>query len=244
MKELLNFKHYSHTHIHFFDDNIPELVVKMLDNNNSFSIIDIGCGDGRFFYFLKNRGYFGRTKRIVGVDLSEKRLSRVKKLFPEVETMLSDVCNLSEVSNSSFDFVISSQVIEHVNDDNKMIKEIKRILKTGGKTYISSVIKKKYGFYIYRKNGDFVLDPTHVKEYKSEKEFFRLFERNNLKILYTNKKRVKFPVIDLFVRFMIKINFLDPENTNFMNNEIVRWVRNRIKIPIIGYSNIEVVCEK
>ena len=241
---MVDFKEYSQKHIHFFSDSIPKLVEEMLGDTINFSIIDLGCGDGRFFYFLKKNGYFNRVKKIVGVDLSQERLNRAKKHFPEIQTMIADVCNLSKVKNSTFDFVISNQVIEHVNNDYKMVREIKRILKNGGQAYVSSVMKKKYGFYIYRNNGVFVLDPTHVREYKSEMEFDEIFEKNNLKILHTNKNQVKFSIVDLCVRSMIKFGMINSDNTDFVNRKIVKWFRNHFKIPILGYFTIEAVCQK
>ena len=81
--------------------------------------------------------------------------------------LLKNILN-KKSENEIFDVVISSQVIEHVSDDNELLKEIGRLLKSDGIAYISTVIKKWYGFYIYRNGGKFRLDPTHVKEYPSK----------------------------------------------------------------------------
>ena len=74
--------------------------------------------------------------------------------------------------SKSFDLVVSTQVIEHVPDDQAFVREIKRVLTSGGLCVVSSVIKMHFGWYFYRnKQGERVLDPTHVREYSSAQEF-------------------------------------------------------------------------
>jgi ubiquinone/menaquinone biosynthesis C-methylase UbiE len=110
------------------------------------------------------------VERIVGVDISKERIKRLKSFCPFAEGIVADVQNLKQIPDNSFDIAISNQVIEHVPDDSKMLKEVYRILKPNGYFYVSTVIKKWYGFWIYWNNG-FKLDPTHVREYKSKENF-------------------------------------------------------------------------
>ena len=86
---------------------------------------------------------------------------------------------------NNFDFIYSSQVIEHLEDDKKMIKEFSRLLKSKKFFYVSSVIKRPFTIYKYRNNGRFVLDPTHEREYSNEKEFLDLFKEDFKLIKYS-----------------------------------------------------------
>jgi len=61
-----------------------------------------------------------------------------------------------------------------------MLRETRRILKPGGLLYTSTVIKKMVGGLDLLEKR-FKLDPTHVKEYKSEKEFLKLLKKAGLK---------------------------------------------------------------
>ena len=46
--------------------------------------------------------------------------------------------------------VIANQIIEHLKDDELLIREIKRITKEEGIVYISTVFKKWYGWYFLK----------------------------------------------------------------------------------------------
>ncbi len=149
------------------------------------SIIDLGCGDGGFIFSIKK--YFPEIN-ISGIDISKRRIRGLKKRFSESKFFCCDVCNTG--LREKFDFLYSNQVIEHVENDKLMIKEIGRLLKNGGLVYLSSVMKKPWAIYQYRNNRRFVLDPTHEREYKNSKEFLDLFKKDFRLIKFT-----KYPVV-------------------------------------------------
>jgi 2-polyprenyl-3-methyl-5-hydroxy-6-metoxy-1,4-benzoquinol methylase len=233
--------------VHIYDENIPNLLKKSikLKNQKKFNILDLGCGDGRLLYSLKLNNLLTNSKRIMGIDKSDIRIEKFKKILPESESKISDVCNLDFLENDLFDIVISSQVIEHVSDDNLMLNEIRRIFKPDGIAYISSVIKKKYGFYIYRINGKFCLDPTHLREYSSKEEFLNLIKKNKLKIIDLEIKQVKYSFIELISRILAKIGILTLSSIqNIYVDKKWMTITKKINIPIIGYQTIEVLCKK
>jgi len=236
-------KKYSKYHIHFVDLEVPKLLGKLLKSfDKSFSIVDLGCGDGKILWALYNKGLFKNARRIVGVDISEERINRLKEFSPFAEGFVSDVQDLKMISEESFDIAISSQVIEHVPDDSKMLKEVYRILKPDGHFYVSTVIKKWYGFWIYWNNG-FRLDPTHVREYGSEQEFLDLLKENGFEIIEHKTEKVKYPVMDLIVRIFIKANLIKPSPDFYQKHKLLRKLR-KIKMPVMGYRTIEAIVKK
>lgn len=154
--------------------------------HNSKRIVDLGCGDGNFITSVMN---IDNKKILSGVDISPRRIEYLKNKFPEKRFVCADVCETGLKSNY-FDFVISEQVIEHVEDDNKMVKEIDRISKNGAFIYVTSVIKKPWAIYKYINNRKFVLDPTHEREYNSKEEFLKLFDKK-FKLINVNVYPVK-----------------------------------------------------
>lgn len=50
--------------------------------------------------------------------------------------IVADICDMPEIASESFDIVFASSVLNHVYDDNKALKEIKRVLRPGGMAFL------------------------------------------------------------------------------------------------------------
>jgi len=243
---MTDFKKYSENFLNLYTDETPEILLKFFDKNKlNLSVLDLGCGDGALLMFLYHKGYLKNAKRIVGVDLSLERLKRIRsQKILSIQLICSDACSVKQLDDNSFDYIFNTQVIEHVPDDKVLLVEIRRLLKKNGILYISSVVKRRYGWYVHRNNGRWVLDPTHVREYSSEKEFVSRVRSAGFKILESKITQYKFIPIEFFVR-RIYFPIFKPQNINsfFLRHKILNKLR-LIKIPVIGYYTIEVVAEK
>lgn len=227
---------YSDYSFQYYVTTIPELLKKYLESTPYTSLMDLGCGDGSLLYSLKMNGYF-KGKNIYGVDLSPKSIALVKKIDPKIHAYVDDVENIKNIKNNSIDFIISTMVIEHV-DDKKLLKTIDRILKKKGVAYITTVFKKPYGWYFYRRNGKWVMDVTHLREYTKDEELMKLINKKKYSMLESKKSLIWFPIADFFTRrLMIK------NRKFFEENPLFNFIH-KIKIPIIGYYAWEVVLEK
>lgn len=89
----------------------------------------------RFYLYLKMKQYFNppMNGKILGISGIENFRSLISKEAEVLDVQYPDVDmqNLSYADNS-FDFVISDQVIEHLEDPNKAVCESYRVLKEGG----------------------------------------------------------------------------------------------------------------
>jgi len=246
MKDRL-FRGYSRRHVHFYSEEVSVLLESGLALANKVvkkpSIVDLGCGDGRLIFALYKRGLLKNVGEIVGVDISEERIGRLTKELPFVKGIISDASNVKELPDSSFDFVICSQLVEHVEDDDMLVQEIRRLLRVGGLAYISSVIKKWYGVYFYFRDGSFRLDPTHVREYSSVDEFVSLIANNGFEIVDVKTHRVMFPLLDLIIRLFIRIGLLEPNVRFYQQHKVLSKIR-RVRMPVVGYRSIEVLAKK
>ena len=175
-------REYSEKFIQPIDNpEITEDIKELIDDNNVKNIVDLGCGDGTLIYAIKKA--YSKMK-ITGIDISPRRINNLKSKFPKSKFYCRDVCQ-TKLKKESFDFVHSSQTIEHVEDDKKMVEEMYRLLKKEGILLVSSVIKKPFAVYKYiNRHKKFALDPTHEKEYKNEKEFLDLFKERFKLIKY------------------------------------------------------------
>lgn len=238
------FQSYSAFHVHFYDREVPELLEWILSEKSKrgcFNVLDLGCGDGRLLFSLQRRGLLKNAGKVVGVDISETRVKRLVENVSGVIGLVSDACKVEELDNGSFDVVICSQLIEHVPNDHALLREVRRLLKEDGWLYISSVIKKPYGFWLYRRDGQFRLDPTHIREYPSKEAFLLLLEKEGFTPMKVSCEKVKYPVVDLLIRILIMIGLYEPEGiqTIFLKHGLLAKFRKLLELPIFRYETIE-----
>jgi SAM-dependent methyltransferase len=85
-------------------------------------LLDAGCG--RTAPVL--RGYLGRVKRLVGVELVD-----FKDVPPGIETYKTDLAHLP-LADASVDVIMSRSVFEHLTDPESVYREMARVLRPGG----------------------------------------------------------------------------------------------------------------
>jgi 2-polyprenyl-3-methyl-5-hydroxy-6-metoxy-1,4-benzoquinol methylase len=112
------------------DAGFYKLEKSLRANNDNFSLLDIGCATGALLASLRETGW-----RVTGVEISPSAEygRNVRKL---------DIRNLTleenKFPNESFDVVLASHLIEHLNDPRSFLSEINRILKGNGYVFITT----------------------------------------------------------------------------------------------------------
>lgn len=87
---------------------------------DSFSLIDVGCGGGSFLNSVKH--YFPNAE-IYGVDVSELAINNLKKIGIDGE-----VSSLYDFQTAHpYDYIVSSQVLEHLNRPHDFIAKVRSI---------------------------------------------------------------------------------------------------------------------
>ena len=112
-------------------------------SDGEISILDLGGGAGAYSFPLAKKGY-----KVTLADLSETLLSQAKKQKEEdkVQNLVScDQVNATDLScykDNSFDVVLLFGPLYHLTEKDereKCIKEIRRVLKPGGKVFASFI---------------------------------------------------------------------------------------------------------
>jgi SAM-dependent methyltransferase len=102
----------------------------LLRTEEAPSVLDVGCATGALPAFLSERGW-----HVTGVEISPgaEYARNERKL---------DVRNLPLEENKfpkdSFDVVLASHLIEHLNDPHSFLAEIRRVMKKNGRLYITT----------------------------------------------------------------------------------------------------------
>jgi len=99
------------------------------------TIADLGIGKGYYY-----SGLDLSQKYITGVDLSNKNLVKLHAYYPSIKIVEKDI-RYTGLPDKAFDLVIMSQTIEHVEDYWDVLKEAKRICKSGGYFLVATPIE-------------------------------------------------------------------------------------------------------
>jgi ubiquinone/menaquinone biosynthesis C-methylase UbiE len=106
-----------------------ELMEQLIGNNKNLKILDLGIGTGGDLKTLNKHG------KVYATDINRE----VLELIPKNLYFKKKVCDATNITYNSnkFDLVILFDVLEHVKDNKKVISEIKRVLKKGGKLLLT-----------------------------------------------------------------------------------------------------------
>ena len=105
-------------------------VIEGFELRSRDKILEIGCGNG---YYLSLLNRMGMKLNLIGIDNCQLALDDAKKYIGDdsVKLILCDAAKLP-FKNNSFDKILMSEVIEHVENEELVIKEALRVLKKGG----------------------------------------------------------------------------------------------------------------
>jgi len=102
------------------------------------NILDAGMGFGQYSYYLARKS---RLWQIKGVDVKEEQISDCNTFFTKIkqENTSFFVCDLVHLDEKEkYDFILSVDVMEHIEDDNQVFVNFYNAMKKGGMLTIST----------------------------------------------------------------------------------------------------------
>lgn len=190
------------------------LILKFNKNTKQTKTLDIGFGNGSFFYSLLQNGY--NVQNLYGIDMDYFMINNIKEKI-NLNAKNLDVVdiqkNKSKFDSNFFDVIASFDVIEHLNDDVNFLLEINRILKNGGLLLVQTPVKKSL-FYKIKKDED----QTHIN-LKTKQGWEKTFTECNFNII--ESKSILFynllPFLDKIINFKTAKPLFAP---SFISQEI------------------------
>lgn len=117
-------------------------------------VLDIACGEGYGANLLAQAAI-----EVTGADINQETIAAARKKYGRSNLKFETASTLAlPFPDASFDMVVSFETLEHLEEQQQMIAELKRVLRSGGLLIISTPDKKNYT----DKTGH--LNPFHVKE--------------------------------------------------------------------------------
>ena len=230
---------YTHAHRHFYTDALPPLLLETVTRHTGDLIADLGAGDGATLWALEQRRLLGDTA--YAVDLSRQRVARAERVSPKVRGVVADATRVEALADGAVDGAIASQVIEHVEDDRALAAEIARLVKPGGWWYVGTILRGRYAWWVYRVDGTWQLDPTHVREYASEQELVSALGHPELRIDRVLATPLSFPVLDLALRGAAAVRALPRDSLSEIYTRTPRLAgARRLRLRVPGYRLLEV----
>ena len=95
-------------------------------------VLDVGCGTGYGTAILAEH-----AAQTIGIDNSNNAISFAKRRYPKVDFRQMNAQQLC-FPDASFDLIFSSENFEHLPDQASHLRELRRVLKTGGLCFIAT----------------------------------------------------------------------------------------------------------
>ena len=144
------------------------------DSINARNVLDVGCGEG----YVTNHIKESRNEiHIEGVDYSPEVIKKARIFNPEIKFTEGSIYDL-RYNDNTFDLSVASEVLEHLEQPEKGIAELKRVSKkyciitVPNEPFfrIANILRLKY-------LSSFGNTPGHVQNW-TKKDFKRLLDDN------------------------------------------------------------------
>ncbi len=127
----------------FFSEEVREKAYEMAQLEENTTAADIGAGTGFITEGLLKRGL-----KVIVVDQSQEMLDQIRKNFKDsdhLEYKIGDAESLP-IADNEVDHVFANMLLHHVEEPKNAIKEMRRILRPGGKLLITDLDKHDHEF--------------------------------------------------------------------------------------------------
>lgn len=176
---------------------IKNIITTIAGFNRDFSrVLDIGGGLGLFSMNFKLN--FPTSKVIILDKSKHEGIKEILTKFPTLKItdyVQEDIQNKTSFEKSSLDLIFALDILEHVENPSIAIDEILRILKENGLLFISVPTESVLLKLVRRLIGtikNIQVNPHWLGMVSSEKEFFKILQQKNIKIILKRKYPFQF----------------------------------------------------
>jgi len=197
------------------------LIAKNYDKRDK-KLLDIGAGDCQYKSYFKNLKYYSQDIE----NNSQKNIDYVSDIKP------------IPLKNASFDYLLCTQVLEHLKEPHLAFKEFYRILKKGGSLFLTTHLSFEehltpVDYFRFTRYGlKYLAESNGFKVEKIEPQGGRFIVlAKELQILFPRLLKNKYLILIFYIVFSIPLfflslifyllDFLDKEKSLTLNYECI-----------------------
>jgi 2-polyprenyl-3-methyl-5-hydroxy-6-metoxy-1,4-benzoquinol methylase len=214
-------EYFGDTHQNWFkhpDTKLFDGIIKELDlmNASGKTLLDVGCGRGDFLRYAHSKHV---KTRMCGIDITLNQEKGIEFLQGDFSTYSFE---------SQFDFIVSTMVIEHMDDPTTFVRKIYDCLKPGGTVFLTTINSgaiMHHNARLFKSLGirvvyDRLYDHHHLQHYTND-SLARLMKDGGITIFV--QKNHNFPLSGLDL----------PKS-----NRLVQWIYLLGVSVIFSFSNV------
>lgn len=197
-------------------------------------ILDIGCGEGGYSRALAHKGA-NVTSIDCAVDLINFAIKKADEEGLKIAHFVRNSNDLFDIEDSTFEIVLSSMMLMDCEDLFGTVKEISRVLKPGGKVFVSVLHPCFNGGNIRWTGGD---DETKVvvEDYFSPKEWEAFIGGISSPVIFRHRTLEEY--VKVFIQNDLRIvDMNEPLPTNEQVEKSSRIGR-LLKIPMFLFMEL------
>ncbi len=170
-------------------------IVERVEVENGELILDAGAGTGNLVAMLEKRG-----AKVFALDFSKEALDVCERKNPSAKIILADLTRRLPFKDNYFDKIVSNNALYNIPRADRLAvaKELRRILKPGGKIVLSNIHE---GFKPVRIYTESIFKNAKKEGWLNTLKLFSAMLIPTLKIFYYNffiQKEYKFSEKNLF----------------------------------------------
>lgn len=156
-------------------------LIKRFKKIKNANFLDVGCAEGFGLLLAEKEG-----ANVFGLDVSKDAIDECKK------NGLNDVfvCELPQATVKDIDVVIMNDVLEHMQDPNKNLIALNKIMKKSGVVFVKNNL---FSLDSFKNDENYFLrqfEPPYHCSYFSKERMIKIFKDHGFKLIYQKPKIV------------------------------------------------------
>lgn len=156
---------------------------KSLQKKHAGKIIDLGCGRGTYVFALSKKGFNALGLTFDSSDVKEANARKSRFKIKNCSFRKVDLRKLDKEKKlkNNFDIAICSEVIEHLVNDEKLIRDISNIVKKDGLLFLTTPYDSQANKNPRRIKG--IKEGQHVRIGYNKEILRKILEKNKFELI-------------------------------------------------------------